>query len=258
MLKQNGNRVNMVKQIGGMKTLSKDWKLKYRFPSYIVGGCYLPASTTVEQDSKDEDGYTISGTLLTSNGLVGEENQDQWPEPPHLAFANLRVEDPRAAEAFIKRYGLLYGTGKSRLDFYDRLVTRSAPVRTRFQLRKSDLVEYQLVLQSAWEGDSLHINSLEFQVEEDTAVDIDVRYGYVQLRTENLFTFISFLFLFDYQKLAICGNDACPAPYFKKKRTTQKFCEAGPCVAHAQRQYSLDWWNREGKKRRDKRKAKDR
>jgi hypothetical protein len=248
----------MVKQNGGAKTLSKDWALKYRFPSFVVGGCYLPTtiSTTVG-NPEDEDGYTISGTLLTKDGLLVEGDQDQWPEPPHLAFANLRVEDPLAAEAFIKRYGLLYNTGKSLLDFSDRVLTRGEPVQRRFSLRKSDLKEYQLILQSAWEGDSVHIVGLEFEVEENTAADISVHYGYVQLRTENLFTFIAFLFLFDYQKLAICENQACPAPYFKKTRRTQKFCEAGPCVAHAQRQYSLDWWNRVGKKRRDKKAARD-
>jgi hypothetical protein len=246
----------MVKQAQPMKTSSKDWRSDYHFPSYIVGGCYLPATikTTVEQDSKGDFEYLISGTLLSKSGLLVEESQDQWPEPPHLVFANLRVDDPKSAEAFIRRYGLLESTGKSHLEFVDRVVSRGEPVRRNFDLRSNNLKLTQLILRAAWEGDLLSIDALEFQVEEKTAVDIRVREGSVQLRTEDLHTFISFLFLVDYKngRLGICENPDCPAPYFKKKRKTQKFCEAGPCVVYAQRQYSLNWWNREGKERRKK------
>jgi hypothetical protein len=246
----------MVKQAQEEKTSSRDWRSAYHFPSFIVGGCYLPATieTTVEQDSGGKSAYAISGTLLSENGLVVEEKQDQWPEPPHLAFANLRLDDAQSAEAFIKRYGLLQGTGKSNLDFADRVVVRGEPVRRDFVVRSSNLKEDQLILRAAWEGDPLSINSFEFQVAEGTKVDILINQRSVQLRTEDLWTFIAFLFLFDYkdEKLGICENPECPAPYFRKKRKTQKFCEAGPCVAYAQRQYSLDWWNRVGKKKREK------
>jgi hypothetical protein len=242
----------MVKQSQGVKTSSKDWRSDYRFPSFVVGGCYLPI--TLETTKEQNSGYVISGTLVSESGLLVEENQDQWPEPPHLAFANLRVDDAESAEAFIKRYGLLSGTGKSELDFADRIVLRGEPVRREFTVPSPVLKEDQLILRAAWEGDPASISALEAQVEEDTKVDIQINQGSVQLRTEDLWTFVAFLFLFDYkdEKLGICENPECPAPFFRKKRKTQKFCEQGSCVAYAQRQYSLDWWNRVGKKRREK------
>jgi hypothetical protein len=180
--------------------------------------------------------YVISGTLVSESGLHVEENQDQWPEPPHLAFANLRGDDAESVEVFIKRYGLLPGTGKSELDFANSVVLRG------------------LILKAAWEGDPVSISALKAQVEGNTKVDIQINRRGIHLKTKDLWTLISFLFLFDYkyEKLGICKNPECLAPFFRKKRKTQKFCEQGPCVAYAQRQYSLDWWNRVGKKRREK------
>ena len=54
-------------------------------------------------------------------------------------------------------------------------------------------------------------------------------------------------------KMAVCGNPECPAPYFLKKRATQRFCERGPCVEYGQRQHALNWWRRVGAKRRAER-----
>ena len=54
-------------------------------------------------------------------------------------------------------------------------------------------------------------------------------------------------------KMAVCCNPECPAPYFLKKRTTQRFCERGPCVEYGQQQHALSWWRRVGAKRRAER-----
>jgi len=43
-------------------------------------------------------------------------------------------------------------------------------------------------------------------------------------------------------RTAVCANPECPAPYFLKSRKTQKICEAGECVAWAQRNYARKWW----------------
>jgi hypothetical protein len=54
-----------------------------------------------------------------------------------------------------------------------------------------------------------------------------------------------------------CANPDCPAPYFIAKRTTQRYCSPD-CLKPFQKQWKLDWWNREGKARRAKASAKSR
>jgi len=68
----------------------------------------------------------------------------------------------------------------------------------------------------------------------------------------NLRGYLTFAVLWYLPLLAICGNPACPAKYFISRRRDQKFC-GGECTAYAQRQYSLKYWNEEGKHRRTKR-----
>lgn len=89
---------------------------------------------------------------------------------------------------------------------------------------------------------------IEGYVEENIMANVYLSGEHVWLGTKDLWTMICFLFLRDLTagKLGICENPDCPAPYYKKKRSTQKFCEAGPCVAFAQRQYALRWWNADG------------
>ena len=169
--------------------------------------------------------------------------------PPHLAFANLRAEDPKSVEAFIKRYGVLFHS--------ERRAEALPPDKgSEFSIKTFDLIGLQDALQEAWGGISFYISDIQCQVDESMTLDsvhIHVAEGVVWLRTEDVWTMICFLFLLDFTagKLGICENPACPAPYFKKRRSTQKYCEAGPCVEYAQRQYALKWWNAEGKKRRE-------
>lgn len=62
----------------------------------------------------------------------------------------------------------------------------------------------------------------------------------------DIWTAIPILFLNDQQKgrTAICANPTCSRPYFIRKRRTQKYCDAGPCVEQAQREQKREWWNR--------------
>ena len=48
----------------------------------------------------------------------------------------------------------------------------------------------------------------------------------------------------------ICKNPDCAVRYFIARRKDQKYCERGDCTASAQRMYSLNYWNKKGKKRR--------
>jgi hypothetical protein len=47
----------------------------------------------------------------------------------------------------------------------------------------------------------------------------------------------------------ICEADDCPSPYFIAKRRNQRYCSAA-CSDQAQKQLKLDWWKREGSRRR--------
>jgi hypothetical protein len=168
-----------------------------------------------------------------------------WQEPPHVAFANLRVDEPQSVERYLREYGVLCAS------------FQTDERQTRYEVPDWELKLVQAVLRDAWKGDSEAIVSLESKVEENIKADVIPTWGFVELRIKDLETLIAFLFLMDSKagKLGICENPDCPAPYFKKKRSTQKFCEAG-CVAYANRRYALKWWDSVGKKRRKQQQAK--
>jgi hypothetical protein len=265
----------LVKQKEEAKTSSKNLGAGPQFPSSIVCGYHLPltietkSGSDVERDSMEPGskdlprGFVISGTLDKWR-FSGEFT---WPEAPHIAFANLLVEDARAVEAFVKRYGVLQEAFLNKdpeeaeavayLRQHGITPLKSPPPKT-FSIDSSLLEDLQEHLRGAWDNDwKLHkayVGLLQDQIELGTAVIVQSP-GAVVLRTEDPWTFICFLFLRDFMagRLGFCGNPDCPASYFRKKRKTQKYCEQGSCVQYAQRQYSLDWWNRVGKKTREKR-----
>jgi hypothetical protein len=65
----------------------------------------------------------------------------------------------------------------------------------------------------------------------------------------NLRGFLAFTVLIHFHLLAVCRNPDCPTKYFVARRSDQKYC-GGECTVFAQRQYSLKYWNEEGKHRR--------
>lgn len=248
----------MVKQTQDVKNSSRS-KSEYMFPCYIRNCSDLPETTRVRlvEDLKAVGGVDgVSGYVISGN--LGEKTSE-WPEPPHVAFANLLAEKPEAVEHFTRRFGVL-----------DHLyMDEDDPKGDKFTIDSATFVHKQDLLRRAWryissrddrEGNAAALGEIEGEVEEGFDTDVVVAYRHVVLRPKDLWASVSFLFLWDFkaQKLGFCDNPECPAPFFRKKRKTQKFCEQGPCVAYAQRQYSLDWWNRVGKKRRKKKsKAQD-
>jgi hypothetical protein len=218
---------------------------------------------TASPDSKEQPGgYVISGTL-DKQRFGGEST---WREAPHIAFANLRVEDPKAVDAFIKRYGVLKDS------FLDKdpeeaeavgvmrqlgVPPFESPPSETFSMDSMLLEQLQDGLCQAWYTDwhshKGYVSDLQEHIEFGTTVNV-LSPGVVVLRTIDQWTFICFLFLRDFMagRLGVCGNPDCPARYFVKKRRTQMYCQQGPCVQYAQRRYSLDHWNRKGKKEREK------
>jgi hypothetical protein len=187
-----------------------------------------PAKCGRSQDCR----YFITGAL--QDDFVGSA---RWKELAHVAFANLRVDDPRSVTGFLKQYGLLL----------------ARPMAKVFEIHHVDLADAQRTLTAAWSGEPVTFTAMEGVVEENVNAAVLLSEGYVRLAIQNLWATICFLFLKDFQagKIVVCGNPDCPAPYFVAKRRTQKFCESGACTDYAHRQYALKWWNAEGKARRE-------
>jgi len=230
--------------------------LEYRFPCSIEPVSQAPVATELKivdnlgaAVAEGVPGYFISGSLDSSI-------ESKWSEPPHIAFANLLIEDPKAAEAFTKRYGVL-----SRL-----YMDTNDPDGQRFTIDSATFLAKQDEMRNAWrmaaaneeedhpKGGTLSFVEIEGVVEEGFDTDVVVSGGFVRLRPKDAWVSICFLFLWDARanKLGFCGNPDCPAPYFRKKRTTQKYCEAGPCADYARRKHALHYWNTKGKKKREK------
>src|SRR2546426_10545089 len=194
--------------------------------------------------------YTVTGTLGTERADVA-----RWKEPPHEAFANLRAAEPglrlrlvdiNVAQNFIKTHGVICGK-----------VVVEPESEPRFYESSAALSRAQGLLRRAWAGDSGALKEIEKQAADALVVRPSPEAGGVELVAKKLWSFICILFLRDHGagRIGICANPDCASPYFLKKRRTQKLCEAGPCVAYAQRQYALRWWNAEGKKRRGKKRG---
>ena len=261
----------MVKQREGRKASSKKWPTReYAFQCFIALEYFAPEEITTTPGEIASTGYTDKG--YTISGYVAAEPKNGYHlEFPHLAFANLRAGDPRSAETFIRRYGQLdpqctYYQWKSNpqamRDLRNHL--KEAPLHKLFMLESADVQSYQSELRAAWRGDMNAILKMKANVNGNMEVDILLgASGGIQLRPNTLWACMCFLLLEDYLRktLGICANPDCVAPHFIKKRKTQKYCEAGPCVDYGHRKDALRYWNTKGKKKREirsKRRAKGR
>jgi hypothetical protein len=227
----------------GDKMSCMDQTSQYKFTGFFLPEACLPETIELKDGVNvgDTVGYAISGKLQ------GVTRECEWLVPPHVAFANLRAEDPKAAEAFIKQYGLLR-------NYDEKVVTNEEGryLRSDFTVFGPSLIRDRDTFRKLWRDenvDPLHLMHIEDELCFDVHVELSLD-GDVDLVPRDLWTLIHFLFQRDYVKLGYCENPDCPAPYFIKRRKTQKFCEAGPCVVFKQRQYALRWWNTEGKERR--------
>lgn len=212
----------------------------------------------------------------------------RWRDYAHRSFVNLPVAtfpdsgeeiiDPTAMLSFTKRYGLLDNLLANEEDkewtrFLERegyidylkanedrlmLVESSPSVETiskEFAGYSSEQVEKlagtQSLLKYAWRsGDERALAAIDKYLSDGLPVHVEVD-GRLRVYVASVQRLILMLFLRDQGegKTAICANPDCPAPYFLKSRKTQKICEAGECVAWAQRNYSLKWWRENRKKK---------
>ena len=253
-------------------------------PAKLFFRAWLPVDVTISGDA----GRDILGALPE------ERSQHVLGHQPHVALANLPTFDltgtmktgtdvalrldTKAAVKFVKDYGALHAKDLPR-DPED-VFNNSSDLKFREPI--SDFESAQLQLRKVWSGDITVFFEIQKKLEFETFLEfpntgfealvdnaypgarlpmeedeVEASHG-VRVLTNDLWTFIRLRFLADFAeaKIAVCANPNCLVPYFVKKRKSQKLCEQGECVAWAQRQYSLKWWNVEGKKRREKRHSK--
>jgi hypothetical protein len=200
-------------------------------------------------------------------GVLANEEVDfaRWKELPHEAMANLRRDEPSVRQ-FIKTYGRLAApigkvvtitqfrhpitdepmesaTGRAAQAFLS-----GHPESEREDAFAESIDIFFTFVDSV--RDSWNRQPEEAQFVKDH-VDRHLRSswsfkksGEIEFAIDQLWSLICVLLLRDQAdgKLGFCANPDCPAPYFRKKRATQKICEEGGCTAWAQRQYALRWW----------------
>lgn len=230
----------------------------YAFRSIIKADWQLPIDPELASHVQQDLAGGLSGySILAKSGGVTVDPA-RWRTPPHRVFVNLPVNitpelgteivEPNALLGFSKRYGFLY----------NRSVNNRWVLEVESSARHGDNGRYgsdefqeligmksQAVLRYAWKsGDNRVIEEIAKDIAGNLQSQVDISTGAAVIKVPDAWTLICMLFLRDHAagKVAVCANPDCPAPYFLKSRKTQKICEAGECVAWAQRSYALKWW----------------
>lgn len=249
-----------------LKTSSSSEKGKdaYNFRSIIRADWQLPVNPELGSSLQPNlAGGMAEYVILAEPGIV-TASPAHWRTPPHRVFLNLpasstpemetEIVDPKAMLAFSKRYGLLsHETANNRwalrvessssLGYISSMIGHFGPE----EFRELMGMKSQALLKYMWNsGDQQAIEEIASQTAKNLQPQIDVSTGATVIKVANVWTLICMLLLRDRAagKTAICANPDCPAPYFLKSRKTQKICEAGECVAWAQRNYALNWWRK--------------
>jgi hypothetical protein len=162
-------------------------------------------------------------------------------EPLHEAFANVR-DEAQAGWAFFDRHGPLYA---------EALVTAEQAAKLRAANFPCPYLPLELRdnLRAAWAGDNKSLEFIELSAGRYMRFAWQFgKGGRAELLAEDLWAVICVFFLRDRAagRTAICENPGCPARYFIRKRSTQKFCEVGPCKEYGARLRSNKWWQVHG------------
>ena len=168
--------------------------------------------------------------------------EPKWPDAPHIAFANLQLDDA-SLRMFTQRYGPLYAPPKrSRAE--EILISESKdPFGTAsalFRLFTPELgraQKMQELLRRAWRGEQFAIVELEhdlmqkglrpwFGVTEKVLELKDAPPDALTLYADDIWTLVRIAFLMDYKggRAKICANPDCPTPWFVESRKGQEFC----------------------------------
>lgn len=170
--------------------------------------------------------------------------QPKWPDPPHVAFANLELGEA-SLKMFAQRYGPLYvpkgtsGEGHTLADLIARSgVPAAAPaLARRFKPDRNRALALQKLLQAAWRGDRSVIVMMESDLNRKglrPSFGITGKLGGLKepsnaltLWADDIWTLLRVAFLMDYKqgRAKICANPDGPTPYFVENRKGQEFCE---------------------------------
>lgn len=202
------------------------------------------------------------GGFIGRMDLTRNVDVSRWTIPPHVRLANLPTYDAKgtakmtpdndlkldasSAEAFLKRYGVLYRQDYQQEPTFkkptNKMTDASQPGPKRVapevehpgNLFKESIGQFagaQFLLRKAWTGDTEtiteHFNdgtlSESFRV---ASFDIQNRSGEVLLETEDLWEYMRYLFLVDYaeKRTGVCERQDCPTPYFIQQRKGQRYC----------------------------------
>jgi hypothetical protein len=165
----------------------------------------------------------------------------RWPDAPHVAFANLQLDDS-ALGMFTKRYGPLYIPQRSRAEKVvigesrDPLHTALVLV-TAFVPDLNRALGMQGLLRHAWRGERFAIVELEHELMQkglrpwfgvtDQILELkDSPHDSLTLWADDIWTVVRAAFLMDYKvgRAKVCTNPDCPTPYFVESRKGQEFC----------------------------------
>ena len=187
-------------------------------------------------------------------GTLERESVDitpRWKEPPHRGLANLpriprpgfEIVDPKAIQAFSKRYGVLGGVVIDE-HFRKERATRGRPPipepeeaalefpEPRFYVNAEEFTSAQELLRRAWRGESDAVKKVEEEAVRGTRymkgleIRSSVKAGGINFLAESLWSFMCVLFLRDYgmRRVKVCASPECPAPFFLQERKGQKYC----------------------------------
>ncbi len=192
-------------------------------------------------------------------GILGDNTIDALSakRQPHVALANL-PNDEKAVSKFVERWGPLYATKddfitadrvRELLDIPETEAVRNLaaihPGAPKFFLETQQLViQHRDTLRKAWRSDRSAIESMRRHVSANSS-SWSFKSGRIEIGVPDLWTTICVLFLNDLgrHKTGVCVRGAeCPAPYFQKPRTDQKFC-GGACTDEARKEIKRKWWH---------------
>jgi hypothetical protein len=234
----------------------------YAFQSVIKADWQLPLEPELGSHMQQNLAGGLMGYVILAKRGGITADPARWKTPPHRVFVNLPVSsspelgmeivEPKALLGFCKRYGFLYDhTVNNRrvlkVETSASLESISSMIGGYGSTEFRELIDMksQAVLKYAWKsGDRRALEEIAKFTATSLQAQVDITAGTVVIKVANAWTMICMLVLRDHAagKTAVCANPECPAPYFLKSRKTQRICEAGECVAWAQRNYALKWW----------------
>jgi hypothetical protein len=170
----------------------------------------------------------------------GAPLKQKWPDAPHVAFANLRL-DEASLRMFTKRYGPLHDPEPD-LDV---------------------AIDMQRALRSAWEHDETAILGLERTVMQHglrpwfgitktlrDLMDDPTPSDALTLWAKDMGMLVRMAFLMDLKqhRTKVCWSPDCPTPYFVQRRKGQGYCSQKCAVLVAVHNFRKRQRTKKGKK----------